>query len=115
MHDPTAYGAAIPCDSSGPKLDTCNGTKKDDNMKGDSGSNLIYGLGGDDQLSGNAGSDGLHGGLGNDELIGGSGDDILYGSPGVDSFNCGTGKDQIINFNSSEGDTKSDDCEDLWP
>lgn len=115
LYYPIVYGAVISCGPTGPVLKTCDGTEGDDNMKGDSDSNLIYGLGGDDQLSGGAGSDGLHGGSGNDELTGGPGDDILYGSPGEDSFNCGSGNDQIINFNESEGDTKSDDCESLWP
>jgi Ca2+-binding RTX toxin-like protein len=109
------YAAVISCDPAGPSLDTCNGTEEDDNMKGDSERNLMYGLGGDDQLSGGADSDGLHGGSGDDQLIGGPGDDILYGSPGEDSFRCGHGNDQIIYFNASEGDTKTNDCERLWP
>jgi Ca2+-binding RTX toxin-like protein len=115
LYYPTVYADVISCGTAGPVLEPCNGTEGDDNMNGDSDSNLMYGLGGDDQLSGGEGSDGLHGGSGNDELTGGSGDDILYGSPGEDSFNCGSGNDQIINFNESEGDTKSDDCESLWP
>jgi hypothetical protein len=115
MYYPIANAAVISCGPSGPSLDTCDGTEGDDNMEGDSDINSIYGLGGDDQLSGGAGNDGLHGGAGNDKLTGGPGDDILYGSPGEDSFECGPGKDQIIYFNLSEGDTKSNDCESLWP
>ena len=109
------YADVISCDPAGPSLDTCDGTEEDDNMKGDSERNLMYGHGGDDQLCGGAGRDGLHGGLGDDQLIGGLGDDILYGSPGEDSFGCGPGNDQIIYFNASEGDTKTKDCERLWP
>jgi hypothetical protein len=115
LYHPKVYAAIVSCGPAGPSLDTCNGTEEDDNMKGDSDSNLMYGLGGDDQLNGGGGSDGLHGGSGNDQLTGGPDDDILYGSPGADSFRCGVGNDQIINFNASEDDTKSNDCEDLWP
>ena len=115
LNPPIVNAAVISCDPAGPSLDTCNGTEEDDNMKGDSERNLMYGLGGDDQLSGGADSDGLHGGSGDDQLIGGPGDDILYGSPGEDSFRCGHGNDQIIYFNASEGDTKTNDCERLWP
>lgn len=109
------YAAVISCDPAGPFLNTCDGTEGDDNMKGDSERNSIYGHEGDDQVSGGAGNDGVHGGLGDDQLIGGPGDDILFGSPGADYFNCGPGNDQIINFNGSEDDTKSNDCERLWP
>jgi hypothetical protein len=115
IYYPIVYADVISCGPAGPVLEPCHGTEGDDDMQGDSDSNLMYGLAGDDQLSGGDGSDGLHGGLGNDELTGGPGDDILYGSPGEDSFNCGPGNDQIINFNESEGDSKSDDCESLWP
>ena len=109
------YAAVISCDPAGPFLDTCDGTEEDDEMKGDSERNSIYGHEGDDQLSGGAGNDSLHGGLGDDELTGGAGNDILFGSPGADSFKCGLDNDQIINFNASEDDTKSNDCESLWP
>jgi Ca2+-binding RTX toxin-like protein len=86
-----SYGPA------GPSLDTCSGTERDDNMKGDSGGNSIYGLEGDDLLSGGAGNYDLHDGPGNDKLTGGSGDDILFGSPGEDSFECGQGND-LLNY-----------------
>jgi hypothetical protein len=115
IYYPIVYADDISCGPAGPVLVPCNGTEGDDNMKGDTDSNLLYGHEGDDQLSGGDGDDGLHGGDGNDRLTGGPGDDILYGSPGEDSFNCGPGNDQIINFNESEGDTKSDNCERLWP
>jgi RTX calcium-binding nonapeptide repeat (4 copies) len=115
LHCPIVYAAVISCGPAGPSLDTCDGTERDDNMEGDSDGNSIYGLGGDDQLSGGLGNDGLHGGSGNDKLTGGPGDDILFGSPGEDSFYCGLGNDQIIHFNLSEGDTKSNDCESIWP
>ena len=115
LYPSAVYAAIISCDPAGPHLDTCNGTEGKDKMKGHPEGSLMYGLGGDDQISGGPGNDGLHGGLGNDQLTGGDGDDILFGSPGADSFTCGRGNDQIVNFNESEGDTKSDDCESLWP
>lgn len=115
LYNPIVYAAIISCDPENPHLNTCNGTEGKDKMKGHSEGSLMYGLSGDDQISGGPGNDGLHGGLGNDQLTGGDGDDILFGSPGADSFTCGRGNDQIVNFNESEGDTKSDDCESLWP
>ena len=115
LYNLIVYAAIISCDPAGPHLDTCNGTEGKDQMKGHSEGSLMYGLGGDDQISGGSGNDALHGDLGNDQLTGGDGDDILFGSPGADSFTCGRGNDQVVNFNESEGDTKSDDCESLWP
>ena len=110
------YAAVISCGPiSDPQWDPCNGTEGDDNMRGDAEQNKINGLGGNDQLSGAGGLDYLHGGYGNDQLTGGPGDDVLYGSPGADSFRCGPGYDTITYFTPSEGDTRSNDCEVLWP
>jgi hypothetical protein len=109
------YAAVISCGRAGPSLDTCDGTERYDNMEGDPDRNSIHGFGGDDLLSGSLDNDALHGGSGNDKLTGGLGDDILFGSPGEDSFDCGLGNDQIIHFNLSEADTKSNDCESIWP
>jgi Ca2+-binding RTX toxin-like protein len=55
-----------------------------DDLKGDSGANLLYGLGGNDQLFGGGGNDGLIGGAGNDTLTGGAGADQLDGGDGFD-------------------------------
>lgn len=69
-----------------------------------------------DQLNGGANdvsNDLLHGGYGDDTISGGADNDVLYGSVGADSFKCGTGNDRIIDFNPSEGDTKSNDCENI--
>jgi RTX calcium-binding nonapeptide repeat (4 copies) len=110
------YAAVISCGpASDPRWYPCNGTTGDDNMKGDSERNSMNGLWSNDQLSGGGGNDGLHDGYGNDQLIGGLGDDNLYGSVGADSLKCRPGNDQISYFNASEGDTKSNDCERLWP
>jgi RTX calcium-binding nonapeptide repeat (4 copies) len=109
------YAAVISCGpASDPRWNPCLGTEGDDNMRGDSEYNIMGGLEGNDQLSGGA-VDILHGGYGNDQLSGGPGDDNLEGSFGADSFRCGPGNDQIVYFNASQGDTKSNDCERLWP
>jgi Ca2+-binding RTX toxin-like protein len=73
-------------------------------------STLISGAG-DDNLYGGEGPDKLVGGDGKDKLIGDPGDDVLTGGNGADSFNCGSDNDKITDFNPSEGDKKTDDCE----
>jgi RTX calcium-binding nonapeptide repeat (4 copies) len=109
------YAAVISCSNRAGLDPPCPGTEGDDNMKGDAGHNSMNGLGGNDQMSGGAGNDRLHGGYSNDQLTGRPGDESLYGSLGADSFKCGPGNDQIDYFTPSEGDTKSNDCEILWP
>ena len=44
-------------------------------------------------------------------VIGGEGDDILIGSGGANRFICGGGEDTITDYNETEGDTKTADCE----
>jgi hypothetical protein len=114
------------------------GTDKDDSLKGKSISNVMYGLlgkdeltggkasdflcggGGDDTIIGNegndkilgySGNDEIRGGAGNDSLNGGAGNDTLFGDAGKDRFICGPGTDTINDFNASQGDTKTSDCE----
>jgi Ca2+-binding RTX toxin-like protein len=62
-------------------------------------------------LLGGPGDDSISGEDGNDNLFGGSGDDILSGGKGKDYFNCGLGEDNILDFNATEGDGKSYNCE----
>ncbi|HJU34132.1 MAG TPA: hypothetical protein VJ695_03325 [Nitrososphaera sp.] len=45
------------------------------------------------------------------ELIGDRRDDMLTGRSEPDSFDCGPGADTITDFNVSEGDTKTESCE----
>jgi RTX calcium-binding nonapeptide repeat (4 copies) len=75
------------------------------------GKSIICGGPGIDILSGGSGDDIIYGGKGNDKLFGNGGDDVLVGGVGRDYFDCGPGKDTIRDFNPSEGDTKTTDCE----
>jgi hypothetical protein len=44
-------------------------------------------------------------------VIGGEGDDLLTGGEGAQRFVCGGGEDTILDYDESEGDTKTEDCE----
>ncbi len=44
-------------------------------------------------------------------VVGGEGDDILIGGGGANRFICGGGEDTITDYNETEGDTKTADCE----
>ena len=77
------------------------------------GKTTVCGGPGDDVLNGGSGSDILYGGKGNDKLFGNNGNDILIGGPGADHFDCGPGNDTVKDFNPSEGDTKTQDCENV--
>ena len=100
--------------------DKINGDFGNDWLKGNGGDDVIQGGGGSDKIYGNDGNDFLLGGFGDDLIVGGNGDnsllggpddDTLVGGPGKDYFNCGDGQDQIVDFKSSQGDTKTQDCE----
>jgi Ca2+-binding RTX toxin-like protein len=113
----------------GPGIDIITGSEGDDYLiggqhsdviRGDEGNDEAEGNDRDDKMSGGPGNDLLLGGLGrdnvsggggNDNLFGGSGDDILSGGTGKDYFNCGLGKDIVEDFNATEGDGKSYNCE----
>lgn len=96
-----AYGAAG--DDTLRGIDDAIGSRGDDYLTGDEGTNVLRGgngndrLGGDDPLGyyyGRSGSaDRLYGGAGNDRLGGGDGDDRLYGGPGDDRLSGGAGDD----------------------
>jgi Ca2+-binding RTX toxin-like protein len=87
------------------------GTQKNDNLIGTSGNDCIDGKSGNDKISGLAGNDKLNGDDGNDLISGGTGNDELTGGKGADKFDCGAGKDKITDFKVSEGDIKTNDCE----
>src|SRR5215213_2774076 len=50
---------------------------------------------------------------GDDELYGEDGNDLLEGGSGADYFDCGDGLDVIIDFEPREGDTHTNNCEDV--
>ncbi|QAU35560.1 nidogen-like domain-containing protein [Janthinobacterium sp. 17J80-10] len=66
-----------------------------DDLRGNSGNNILYGLGGLDTLSGAAGNDTLSGGDDNDQLAGGDGNDVLQGDAGNDAVAGGNGNDYL--------------------
>ena len=109
--------------------DVLSGNGGDDIVEGDEGDDKIFGNAGDDVLQGNIGNDKIDGGGRNDILIGGDeddilsgedGDDILYGvigndimrgGTGANEFVCGEGVDTVLDYNPSQGDVISNDCE----
>jgi hypothetical protein len=100
--------------------DKINGDFGDDQLKGHDGDDIIQGGGGSDKIYGEDGNDFLLGGFGDDLIVGGNGDDnllggadddTLIGGPGKDYFNCGEGQDVIVDFDTSDGDTRTQDCE----
>ena len=103
-----ALGSGNPPPNSGACI---TGTDKNDNLIGTSSNDCIDAKGGNDKIAGHAGNDKLNGGDGNDLLSGGTGNDILTGGKGADSFQCGAGNDKITDFKASEGDKKTNDCE----
>lgn len=57
-----------------------------DNLFGNSGANVLTGLGGNDFIMGDAGNDTLDGGEGNDFLSGDAGNDLMVGGNGSDHY-----------------------------
>ena len=86
----------------GPGDDQVNAGTEDDYVEGNIGNDVLIGDDGDDIIVG---------GDGNDQIFGGIGDDTLEGDAGANSFNCGPGVDTITDFNPSQGDVMSPDCE----
>src|SRR5919112_582004 len=87
------------------------GTPGDDNLRGTEQNDVLVGLAGNDIIVGQAGNDNIDGSEGNDYLIGGPGADTLAGGLGQDKFICGQGKDAMLDFNATEGDSRTVDCE----
>jgi RTX calcium-binding nonapeptide repeat (4 copies) len=85
----------------------------DDTVYGGDGNNQLFGDDGNDNLVGGSDDDLLVGGPGNDRLYGNTGDDILQGGPGADYFDCGDGLDTVIDYNPSQGDVVSSNCENV--
>ena len=91
--------------------DVIFGGNGDDTILGEAGDDLLYGERGDDNLIGGDDIDILDGGNGNDHLYGNDADDILKGGKGSDYFNCGAGIDTVIDYDISENDVATADCE----
>ena len=64
-------------------------------MWGGAGDDMLRGDGGSDRLFGQAGKDTLRGGGGSDHLDGGQGLDRLFGDAGADRLDGGTGKNLL--------------------
>ncbi len=75
----------------------------DDTLRGQFGSDKLYGENGDDNLRGWDGNDRLYGGNGLDAIGGDNGDDKIYGGAGVDILNGHSGNDRL------EGDAGEDE------
>jgi Ca2+-binding RTX toxin-like protein len=120
------------------EADTIMGSPSNDVIKAKGGDDLVMGMEGNDRIFGSSGDDLLQGNLGNDKidgegrndviiggdfddiLSGGDGDDSLFGGPGNDilkggdgknRFVCADGVDTVLDYNPSQGDTISGDCE----
>ncbi len=92
------------------------GTPGNDNVSGNTSSNVLLGLAGNDTLLADSGADTLDGGSGNDNLDGGLGNDkyifksaygrdVIYESGGTDTIELGTGiatSDIIVGRNNTD-------------
>lgn len=65
-------------------IEDLQGSKFNDNLRGDNNANRMWGSDGNDILHGRQGNDTLYGGAGNDRLLGNVGADLLDGGDGVD-------------------------------
>lgn len=70
------------------------GSRRGDEISGDSGKNRLDGLGGPDIVSGGKDADVLLGGTGKDLLFGQKGNDLILGGPGKDQLDGGEGEDR---------------------
>jgi Ca2+-binding RTX toxin-like protein len=82
---PRCLGAAI----------TITGTDGPDQLRGTSGTDVIYGGEGADTISGLNGGDRICGGPGDDTIAGGLRGDRISGGPGNDTIAGGTGSDRL--------------------
>ena len=101
MAQPSRRSLRLACNG---ELPTIVGTRRDDNLSGTpgrdvinagTGDDVVRGLGGRDVLCGGPGDDLLLGGEGNDRLLGQGGDDIVRGGAGKDALKGGRGTDTL--------------------
>jgi Ca2+-binding RTX toxin-like protein len=78
------------------KIENLIGTPFDDQIRGNSLANVLWGRGGSDTVYGSSGNDSLFGEDGNDKLFGDSGNDLLVGGDGDDTLDSGAGKNVLI-------------------
>jgi Ca2+-binding RTX toxin-like protein len=96
--------------------------RDDDTVSGGQRNDRLLGFGGNDRILGKAGFDTLFGGVGNDQLDGGADGDVLIGGQGRDRLTGGdgsdiflfaeigdsttakNGRDEILDFDATEGD-----------
>jgi hypothetical protein len=91
--------------------DFLNGSLGNDELDGGAAGDIIIGGMGNDTLFGGIGNDNMTGNDGNDQLFGGPGADRLTGGAGADYFNCGLSVDQVVDFNTTQGDVRLFNCE----
>jgi Ca2+-binding RTX toxin-like protein len=84
-----------------------NGLTKTNNAWADE----LTGTDGNDSLIGTVNPDTVNGLAGDDKLYGGSDADRLKGGEGADYFDCGKGIDEILDYNSQQGDIRGSNCE----
>jgi Ca2+-binding RTX toxin-like protein len=100
---------------------SATGTRRADDLRGNSnsqtisannGEDVVWAYGGSDVVSGGNGVDKLHGGSGNDTLSGDNGDDVLFGDLGNDILSGGRGADYFV-FNNDTFGTGDDTITDF--
>lgn len=87
------------------------GTSDDDKIDSGDGGDEAYGNAGDDKIKTGDEGDNNFGGSGDDKLSGGKGNDYLEGESGADHYKCGSGYDTVYNFDETEGDKATGNCE----
>ena len=95
--DDVIYGDAVTMDGGRGGADKLFGGNGNDILWGDAESLGNGAIGGNDTIDGGAGDDLINGNGGRDKLTGGDGADTFY-------FNLGSGRDQILDFDTTEGD-----------
>ena len=76
--------------------DELRGDTGADRMYGGAGKDTILGRDGNDFLYGEGGKDTIKGQFGNDKVFGGDGDDTLFGNEGIDTLKGGAGSDILV-------------------
>jgi hypothetical protein len=102
-----------PTQTGGATNDSLTGTTANDSINGGAGNDTVDAGSGADSVTGGTGNDVMLGGAGADVLNGGTGRDLMTGGAGADHFVYSltadstvalTGQDEILDFNSAEGD-----------